>query len=702
MSRKIAALPLALFAFAVPATAAKLAVERERMVNLSGKGDVWNLFDEQGVAGDPKAGTGGKPTTEYTAGWIKAVLHYPIEGVVDLGVEHALTDVWFYDINGSDSIRVSCGDGKLWTTMIDRTTSGYNAWVGAAAPCTGRYVKIRLKSPSSAVTEMVVYGTANGNPEPLPVSVKTAKPTMGELMGLNGFIDDDRSLLAAVGNLREYHSWQWDDGDGDATTPAYPANRFGWSPSWVRGTGWGWNFDEYYQDLSSKGMSMQPVFQGSPAWMFGKAVGDSLKPFPLGRDSSLPASYVEHADYMYQFAARFGRTKHSASDLRVDAMNTATSGAGSVDWMEPWNEPDKDWKGLTGYFSPHVLAAMSSADYDGDQGRMGAKVGVKNGDPTMKMALPGLIGIVPEYVKSMKFWADVHRDGAFPADALNFHHYCTDGGGQGAGEATTGISPEADGLRAKLENLAAWRDRYLPGKELWLSEFGWDTHQGSVFRAPATAGNDGYEMQARWLVRAYLEIAASGFQKAHMFMLRDTWDSSPGVFATSGLVHDKYDTLSPKYEKKVSWWYVNTLHKRLGNYRFESDMTAGSVKVYKFRNSVVSDSVAYVVWNPDDKAVAAQFTLPGVIAGSLREIHFAQGEALGVERGSGVLGGPYSIAALDGRPVMLFGKDNASSTGSMGVRETTIKRDRFGIDGRRIRPDGLRGRILPPAPVFAR
>jgi len=404
---------------------------------------------------------------------------------------------------------------------------------------------------------------------------------------------------------------------------------------------------------------------------------------------------------MYQFASRFGRTKHSATDLRVDALNTAVSGAGSVDWMEPWNEPDKDWKGVTGYFSPHVLAAMSSADYDGDQGRLGAKVGVKNGDPTMKMALPGLIGIVPEYVKSMKFWADVHRAGSFPADALNFHHYCTDGGGQGAGEATTGISPEADGLRAKLENLAAWRDRHLPGKELWLSEFGWDTHQGSVFKAPATGGNDGYEMQARWLVRAFLEVAASGFQKAHMFMLRDTWDSSPGVFATSGLVHDKHDTLSPKYEKKPSWWYVNTLHKTLRNFRFEADESVGGIMKYRFAHATDSDSLAYVVWNRDD-AAAAKTVSVAIAATNAKMVRFADGEPLGRISSLQAVAGAMEIPDVDGRPVILLAKRSVSSVLRNPSKAPTPVLDPRSIEGRRIRNDKNRQGMPAPVTVYSR
>ncbi|MBK8800758.1 MAG: hypothetical protein IPN71_01630 [Fibrobacteres bacterium] len=685
-----------------PAQAAKIAIDRERIVNLSSEGDAWQLFDEQDLAGDPKAGSGGKPVTEYTNGWIKANLVYPIETVVDLGAVHDLSDVWFYDINGADSLQVHCGDGKVWTEIVSKTTSAYMAWSGVQKVCTGRYVKIRVKSPSTAITEMVLYGTAKGAIEPLPNSVVTKKPTFGEMMGTNGFIDDDRTLLQVVGNLREYHSWQWDDGNGDPKTPAYPLNLFGWSPSWVRGTGWGWDFDEYYKDLSSKGISLQPVFQGTPAWMFGVSAGDSLKPMGLGKDSTQPASYLEHADYLFQFAARFGRTTHPAGDLRVDALNTAKSALGSVDWMEPWNEPDKDWKGPTGFFSPRVVAAMASAAYDGDQGRMGTKVGIKNADSKMRMALPGLIGPRLEFVKAIKWWADQNRAGSFPADALNFHHYCTDAGGQTGGEATTGISPEADDLKGRLTKIAQWRDRYLPGKELWLSEFGWDTHQGSKFKAPAIAGASGYEMQGRWLVRGFLEVAASGFQKAHQFMLRDTWDDSPGVFATSGLVHDKYDTLNAKYAQKVSWYYVNTLHKRMKDYRFEADESKNGIRIYRFSHAT-ADSLAYAVWNPKDSAAAVDVSLSDRIAGSLREVRFEPGRPTGVmSDGPSILGGPYMVQGVTGRPVLLFGKSYVSGKALRPTAKLLGAREGFRADGRKVERIEGQGRLMEPAPVYGR
>lgn len=698
--------------FAGSHAAGIIQVQRERMTNLSGEGDVWNLFDEQVLAGDPKAYAAdhslskpGAPSTEYTNGWVNAALHYPLEAVVDLGAEHTISDAWYYDINGADSVRVSCGDGKRWKTMLDRSTTAYMSWVGGADSCTGRYVKVRIKSPSTAITELLLYGAAHGTPAPLPDPVVHAKPTIGQLMGVNGFIDDDRDLLAVTGNVREYHSWQWDDGNSNLASPAYPDNRFAWNPSAVRGAGWGWNFDDYYAGMAAKGVDVEPVFQGSPGWMFAGALdhsaGDSLKPFPLGRDSSLPASYLEHADYLYQFAARFGSANVAASKLRVDAANTPKSGLGSVKWMENWNEPDKDWKGRTGHFSPAVLAAMSSADYDGDQGRMGSLVGVKNADPAMKMALAGLIGIKTEYVKAMKFWAEVNREGSFPADALNFHHYCTDGGGQGSGVATTGISPEADGLLGRMREVAAWRDRYLPGKELWLSEFGWDTHSGSVFRARAIGGNDEFEMQARWLVRAFMAIAASGFDKGHIYMLRDDWDASPGTFATSGLVHDKDTSFSPRYEKKVSWYYVNTLHKTLRNYRFDVDESVGETMEYRFVHATDPDSIAYVVWSRNDSAAAKVVSVRSPMA-SPKLVRFAKGQAMGLVSSVPVVDGTVSVPDVDGRPVILLGKRDVSSIGNRASRSDVPVLDPRSIDGRRIRRDKNRQGLPSPVTVYSK
>jgi len=79
--------------------------------------------------------------------------------------------------------------------------------------------------------------------------------------------------------------------------------------------------------------------------------------------------------------------------------------------------------------------------------------GMKNADPLIKMVMAGLASLNLEYVRCMKLWSDFNRNG-FPADVLNFHHYSENG--------SRGISPEEDGLKEKLKQLVAYRDKYLP------------------------------------------------------------------------------------------------------------------------------------------------------------------------------------------------------------------------------------------------
>jgi hypothetical protein len=685
-----------LSAQAVGAQTLRIVPDADRMLNITASGDVAALFDEQELAGDPRDGESGAPITEYTNGWAGWALYYPMESIVDLGQEYQLSDVYYYDINGSDSLYMWCGNGSDWEVIFAETSNAYNSWTGHSTSCAGRYLKFHWKSPSTSVTEMVLYGTPLGEgPEPVPEPVLHEHPTFDELMGVNGFIDDDRDLLQVTNNIREYRNWAWDDGN-NGSSPDYPNNLFAWSPSAVRWNGGGWDFDEYYEDLTGRGVNLQPVFQGVAPWLYDRFVGDSAKPMPIGADSTDPLSFAMHADYMYQYAARFG-VENINSGLRVDAENTARSGLGLIQYMEVWNEPDKYWKGSGGYFSPQVHAALLSADYDGHMGALGEGFGIKTADSSIKVVMGGLIGFNLDYLKGMKFWADQNRDGDFPADVLNFHHYCLNNGLQGEGIATKGVSPEENRLKEQLQVLVEYRNRYLPGKELWLSEFGWDTHPESNFGAPNIGENDTYEIQGRWLVRAFLEIAAAGFDKGHQFMLRDTWDTSPGTFATSGLVHDKYDTLFAVYEKKPSWYYVNAFHKNMRNFRFESDLSVNvpeGFRLYQMSHQSQGDSVALVVWNSNDSAESVNVEIPAW-AENARMVRLQEGENLGVVSELQQSQGKWLVPELNGRPVLIFCEQTV--TGLRVAEETLFESSDSERDGHRV---NMKGQVLKPEVKF--
>lgn len=97
---------------------------------------------------------------------------------------------------------------------------------------------------------------------------------------------------------------------------------------------------------------------------------------------------------------------------------------------------------------------------------MGEGFGVKQADPDMKFVFGGLAGLSLSYIQAMKLWSDYYRNGSFPADVINVHHYCNTRGRQHPKEIAYGISPEEDGLKEKLEKLVKWRNANLPDKEI--------------------------------------------------------------------------------------------------------------------------------------------------------------------------------------------------------------------------------------------
>src|SRR5450755_3197501 len=281
-------------------------------------------------------------------------------------------------------------------------------------------------------------------------------PTVAEFMGLNGFIDDDPAKLAAVGNVREYHNWTWNDGNGVQAYVGYPDNKLEFSVF----NGF-WDFDAYYSKLDSAGVLVFPCIQGSVDYL-----ASAMPPVPKGADATDPASYVAHAAFMYQYAARYGGTAVAASKLKLDPAQKVASGLKLLPYYEDGNEPDANWVHADGsfLFTPEMTAAMASADYDGDQGKLGGELGVKTADPKAKLVLAGLAGAGPKdflsnvtgYLDGMRAWATAHRAGSFPADVINVHDYCFGPDPFGTASPKPGLSPEECQLQDQLASVAQY------------------------------------------------------------------------------------------------------------------------------------------------------------------------------------------------------------------------------------------------------
>lgn len=573
----------ALVALAQP-TEAKLTLLPSQLLCEEAVADVKTLVDEQAV------GIEGKPKTEFFPGW-HAPWRYPVHITVDLGAEHNVTRLLLYNDTGTSEIGVAAGKPFAWSAEKDLVRDKYQGWCELRVNTKTRYLRLTLPKPT-ALQELVVYGTplpSLGNRSSAVPSPRKARVNFELFVGTNAFIDDPLDKITGVaGFVREYHSWAWDTEDPDRQT------RF--NPSAAAG-GNSWFFDDYYQNLASAGVTVVPALQGNIA---GQTFND--KP-----------DLKAHAAHLFQFVARYGSKKVADSALSLAPGQPRVSGLGTLRYLENWNEPDKTWEGRGGWFTPFELAAMCAADEDA----------VHMADPSMPLVLGGLAGLSLDYLTAMQHWAEFNRGGRFPAGVINLHHYCTDGGEQGFGK--TGISPEADDLRGKLEAVAKWRDTNAPHCELWLTEFGWDTDPRSPIHCPAIKSMDAQTVQAAWLVRAYLLLSAAGVDRAAMFMLRDVNSTGGGVFETCGMVTQKGE-----WKPKPSWFWVATLKNRLKGYRFVGDFPTGNPDVMALRFSNGKQD-ALALWCPtaEDKTVSS-FKLP-VKASKAMAVRFATGSTTGAE-----------------------------------------------------------------------
>ncbi len=352
--------------------------------------------------------------------------------------------------------------------------------------------------------------------------------------------------------------------------------------------------------------------------------------------------------------------------VATDYYMSLPTGAGTKTlWFEVENEPArerfkggrKDQKNVLEQHTPAMVAAQISMLYDGhgksnaaiwplhDSGEDSLTLGLKHVSRQNKVAVAGLAGLQGSFVEGMIDWfaanrqldiygfldGDINRDGSsnvLAFDALSFHHYTasnnltpfqeyTDLGLRQWNSELPGIqgeSPETHGLRERLEYLITTlyteiRTKHstvypeMEGKEIWLSEFGYDSDNlavGDPFVADdgntytATGGiqipdlvnvndPDGdplnkERVHGQWLSRSYLELMAVNAtipslggkteKGVDRFMQYEMADPSikplnaPGrqQFQSSGL-------LEQTGEPKVAHYYTRTLLHHLGNYK---------------------------------------------------------------------------------------------------------------------------------------
>lgn len=551
--------------------------------------DLSALFDEQDKA-DPYVSTGFVFPQSYVPVYDvdndgdidDKDYSFVFEITVDFEVNKHIDCIYIYNKIEGNNFAVEAGTPFNYEFSTDVTPEA-KGWVKIDINQDTQYLNFKFKN-SEAPYEIYIYGYDLGEEPPVPEK-EHEKVTMDYLIGINGHSKNDNvAHLSCAGYYRDYLNWNY-----FYTTSVYPTGK----PTSFAGQ------NQIRQAATYKYMTQSLGMDPVPCFMFDMS---GSNPSIEGVDRYDPEAYIMYGEMVYQFVVRYGSNKNNTVDNLVLSKGNITKpemaiGLNYVKWVELGNEPNGE--GDNG-FTPYQLAALTSCAIDGHNNTItsptGSLVGAKVADPNVKVAMAGLAGIQTRYVKAMAFWLEHNRaDRDIGIDAFNVHTYCRKTISYNGYSVEVGVSPEEADLAGQLEGVISFRDKYYPDVEVWLTEFGWDTNQSYQTEGSSHAYGDftGREVQAIWLVRAYLILSSIGVDRAAMYMCYDVGneETSVGKYGTSGVV-------TSGGEKKDSYFYIYTLKNTMTGMYFVEEIDSGNedVWIYKFEDG--NGKACYAVWCP--------------------------------------------------------------------------------------------------------
>ncbi len=270
-----------------------------------------------------------------------------------------------------------------------------------------------------------------------------------------------------------------------------------------------------------------------------------------------PNSYKTISKMYSQLMAVYGKSAFGQNDIKIYPADD-TEVSTNMDLMcgaEIGNEDDRTWSGWMAFTQPEEMGALLSAVYDGHCGTLTDEdgntkyYGIKQASPDSLVIVPGFAGIVSGYIKELHLWCKQNRpDGKLPFDILNFHTYFSDkweydwpGGACKAVTLESILASNKNDIADGLPRVLDIRNRYMPDKELWITEFGYGEAGGentnSQYQCYSQPGRrigswlipDRHrsEVRASWSIRAALTLMRLGIDSVNYYAIdqMDYWSS---------------------------------------------------------------------------------------------------------------------------------------------------------------------------------
>lgn len=382
-----------------------------------------------------------------------------------------------------------------------------------------------------------------------------------------------------------------------------------------------------YIPAIQSGRKMHPALVGPRyGFKYPPYFNNDSKDIPRGSDSTKPSSWQSARNTYYGLAAKLGHNKN-ANVTGYTYLNMPTGiGIGVIDEMEVGNEDDARWAGLPRFHSPAVKLVKLLEGY----------AGIKAADPSLKVISGAITGIDSSYMKAMYLTMRFAGIKEAPLDIQAVNEYATNSGGQHLGNSD-GVSPEQFKLYEKLAGFITMMTRYYPGKPTYITEIGYDVHDGSNYDVPVIAGQTREQTKAFWGLRSY-EIAATAKVSRVYWYTQE--QGGGGDFSTTGFAipaNVPKDSVLPAYMDPFRkpgggwtslpidfYWYLTYRAKVLEQYKAWPELikkgdTSG-LWIARYYHLSDSKKMIYSVWlgSSRNQVINNQaISVPGAVSATL-------------------------------------------------------------------------------------
>ncbi|MCC5936803.1 MAG: T9SS type A sorting domain-containing protein [Lunatimonas sp.] len=512
---------------------------------------------------------------------------------VDLGEVREVSWIRTRHWNGSDNsvaARLLAGPSLEDLAMVEELDPSRldQQQIQLGDPVSARYIRIEhdlvdQDFKKATVQEITVYdqfGTYGPPPPPKP-----QQRSFGELFGLNtvwawgtnkipslqGPDEGAQKFNRAASQARNYHNIHWDTTDPDVT-PSYDPGNLNVHMQWTQ-----WHRE--YQDWQSKGFEVDVTYT-----------------FDRFAESDWTTPYESAMALGQAFGAVYG-------PRNLDLVRSVEIG------NEPWNYNDSTYV--------RILEGMAK--------------GLKETDPDL-LVLPaalqasgweaGNTGVGKNYM-GYKL-----SEAAAPyLDGVNLHLYS-----YARNEAGTRIAVHPEHPESSMQAVFAgmrFRDHNMPGKEVHVTEWGWDATSANEQAVNSEAVSE--MSQAIYALRGLFWLSRMGVDRAHWYFYANV-DVAPGRtplnYDRSGLTESRLFN----FREKRAFTAVESMQNLMGDLYFDGVIQEDEhAYIYALRNAQGARS-HLIAWRPvaGEDSMAVHVPLP--YFGTVSQAWYLSGLDAGGER----------------------------------------------------------------------